>query len=42
MEDSNVDTAAVSNKLVEDIAPLFEPVKPAKEEEIVVEVDEED
>lgn len=39
MEDSNVDTTAVSNKLIEDIAPLFEP---AKEEEIVVEVDEED
>lgn len=42
MEESSVDAAAVSSALAGDIAPLFEAPKPVKEEEIIVEVDEED
>jgi hypothetical protein len=40
MEDSNVDLAAVTNNLVQEVTPLFDQHKTIDEEEITVEVDE--
>jgi hypothetical protein len=40
MEDSNVDLAAVTKNLVQEVTPLFDQHKTIDEEEITVEVDE--
>jgi hypothetical protein len=40
MEDSNIDLAAVTENLVQEVTPLFDQNKTIEEEEIIVEEDE--